>query len=114
MSLFQGEAVKGKKALMHGKVPLDALSCLIRGPLEPVSEACGRTEGGGRPGPADSTCRQQSTGAGRKLRTAREPQKSQQQKQPTLGIEIRCWLRDGFSKGETLPQEWERHQLLND
>lgn len=46
MSLFQGEAAKGKKALMHGKVPLDALRSLIRGPLEPVSEACGRTEGG--------------------------------------------------------------------
>lgn len=54
MSLFQGEAVKGKKALMPGKVPLDALRSLIRGPLEPVSEACGGTERGGRPGPAET------------------------------------------------------------
>lgn len=54
MSLFQGEAVRGKKALLHGKGPLDALRSLIRGPLEPVSEACGGTKGGGRPGPAET------------------------------------------------------------
>lgn len=115
MSLFQGEAVKGKKALMHGKVPIDALRSLIWGPLEPVSEACGRKERGGRPGPAetqpaDNNLQEPAGSLGRQG----SPQKSQQQKQPTLGTEIRCWLRDGFSKKETRPQEWERHQLLND
>lgn len=64
MSLFQGEAIKGKKALRHGKVPLDAWRCLIPGPLRLFLKSMAEKEGRDRPGhaetqPADTTYKNQ-------------------------------------------------------